>query len=517
MQAYKPPGTTAGKLPVQTPSDELRIALTFPRPSDQLGLTKFAGRPSAASVRQFLPDPEHVDRTIHALSHHGFRATARGALSVSVRGTRQAYERLFHTKLSVFELPLTQAAQFHSFYFPKDQPNWQPDKAIAGLLDDAYIQWPHIYLAVRKRGKKPVTPGKGKAQLPGPPQPNAKPPSVPNAYYLNVPDGVTRLLNVQAVHKNNITGKGVRVAMIDSGFWHSHPYFKTLGVNSSVVLAPGASNRETDVNGHGTGESTNIFSVAPDVTFIGIKVDNDSNPQGGASMLEGFQEALTHKPQVISVSMGYDLRQPNSNVPASTLPNSLKALEAEIQAAVASGIAVVFSAGNGHYSFPGQMPDVLSAGGVFVAKDGSRAASDYASAFQSAIYSGRSVPDLCGLVGMLPHADYIMFPIPPASVIDQECSQQGDGTSPSDGWGRFSGTSAAAPQLAGVCALLLQKNSALTPSDLKAILKRSAVHVATGHANPASDPTGNGEPANAGPNGATGFGLVDAMAAIDQA
>jgi len=55
-----------------------------------------------------------------------------------------------------------------------------------------------------------------------------------------------------------------------------------------------------------------------------------------------------------------------------------------------------------------------------------------------------------------------MLPIPPGCEIDRECSKpddgEGDETGTSDGWGVFSGTSAAAPQLAGVCALLLEKN-----------------------------------------------------------
>ena len=46
---------------------------------------------------------------------------------------------------------------------------------------------------------------------------------------------------------------------------------------------------------------------APDVTFTGIKLDNETDPDLGASVLEGFQEALRHNPKVISVSLGYDL------------------------------------------------------------------------------------------------------------------------------------------------------------------------------------------------------------------
>jgi len=225
---------------------------------------------------------------------------------------------------------------------------------------------------------------------------------------------------------------------------------------------------------------------------------------------------------VISVSLGYDLAESNpltgqrvSDRHLTRLPNNLVALEAEIQAAVAAGIVVVFSAGNGHVSFPGMMPDVISAGGVFVDKSGALRASDYASAFQSRIYSGRSVPDFCGLVGLLPHADYIMLPIPPGCAIDKENAVH-DGTGVGDGWAVFSGTSAAAPQLAGVCALLLEKNPGLTPTDIKSVLRRTSRDVNVGHANPASN---GGDPpleAGAGDDGATGAGLVDAMAAWRQ-
>ena len=99
------------------------------------------------------------------------------------------------------------------------------------------------------------------------------------------------------------------------------------------------------------------------------------------------------------------------------------------------------------------MPNVISAGGVFEDRAGNMESSDYASAFDSKIYSGRHVPDFCGLVGMLPHASYIMLPVPSGCEIDHEVSApddgEGDGTAVDDGWGVFSGTSAAAPQTGG--------------------------------------------------------------------
>jgi subtilisin family serine protease len=527
MFAYKRATSSDRDATFALPSDELRIAVTFKRAGGTEGPTTFSPPLSLSSATQFHPDPLAVDRAVYHLSRMGFRPTRRGALTVSIRGKRDLFERTFSTKLAEVQLDPTLDYAFQSFYYPPQGAPFLLPPDIADIVDDAYIQWPHIYMGARPR-KRPVKKKAGTKRAArtaiaedgaSGAQPSINPTRV-DYFHLNVPDDVARLLNADKVHQVGTTGKGVRVAMVDTGFAHSHPYFVGKGYTSSVDLAPHAINDATDLNGHGTGESANLFAVAPGITFIGIKVDNDDDPRNGASMLEGFQQALTHNPQIISLSMGYDLRA-GDNTQDSTLPNSMAALEAEIQAAIAKGITVVFSAGNGHFSFPGMMPNVISAGGVFVDKQGVMQASDYASAFPSKIYPGRFVPDFCGLVGMLPHASYIELPIPPGCEIDRETSeptdgQPGDGTAPDDGWGVFSGTSAAAPQLAGVCALLLEKNPGLTPSDIKAILRRTARSVLRGSANPASSDTGVGEPASPGDTGAAGAGLVDALAAWQQ-
>jgi subtilisin family serine protease len=534
MYAYKRATQSEFDKASAAPSDELRVAVTFKQQNSDIGPTKFLPPMSLSSVNRFVPDPLLVDQAIHFLSRRGFRPTRRGPLTYSVRATRAVYEETFGTRLEAVKLDPKQDYAFHSFYFPPQGAPWSPPAELADIIDDAYIQWPHIYMASRRpasrkptaRGAKrrqPRTPAVMLAQgaaMAGVAGISPNPPKV-DFYHLNIPDGVAGLLNVPQVHSAGTTGKGVRVAMVDTGFAHSHPYFVSRHYNSSVDLAPHAINDATDPNGHGTGESANLFAVAPDITFIGIKVDNDNDANSGASMLEGFQQALLHNPQIISLSMGYDLRNADWTQ-QSELPNNLAALEAEIQAAVAKGIVVVFSAGNGHFSFPGMMPNVISAGGVFVDQDGSMQASSYASAFQSKIYPGRSVPDFCGLVGMLPRAMYIELPVPPGSEIDKEMSlpddqnNPGDSTTVNDGWGLFSGTSAAAPQLAGVCALLLQKNPGLTPSDIKSILRRSARSVTQGAANPTSSDNNIGEPAGPGDTGAAGAGLVDALAAWKQ-
>ena len=82
----------------------------------------------------------------------------------------------------------------------------------------------------------------------------------------------------------------------------------------------------------------------------------------------------------------------------------------------------------------------------------------------------------------------------------------GDETANNDGWAAFSGTSAAAPQLAGAAALVKQAFPRLNPAQVRSILMNTARDVTTGHCNTHS----GGFPATVGPDTATGNGLVDA-------
>jgi subtilisin family serine protease len=284
--------------------------------------------------------------------------------------------------------------------------------------------------------------------------------------------------------------------MLDTGFF-VHPYFKAHGYRLKPVLAADAvPPPDEDSNGHGTGEVANIFACAPDVGVYGVKMGN--NP------VLSFDRAIALSPKVISCSWGYHLPG------VTTLPAALVPLRLRVLSAVAAGITVVFSGGNGHVGFPGMMPEVISVGGVFADPNAKLRASNYASSFSSLIYPGRRVPDFCGLVGMQPKALYIMLPIPKACSIDQLLGgtpfPDKDETSTKDGWGVFSGTSAAAPQVAGICALLLQKKPSLTPAQVKSILRSTAVDVTVGT-------SAMGESAGPGADKATGTGLVNAHAA----
>lgn len=306
---------------------------------------------------------------------------------------------------------------------------------------------------------------------------------------------MARALGADAAHREGVTGRGVQLVMCDTG-WYRHPFFDRQHYGPvRVVLGPGATNGEIDPSGHGTGESANAFAVAPGVDLTMVKM-NFVNPTGA------FQAAAALRPDVISCSWGFDVTGP------------LSAAEQALAAAVAAGIVVVFSAGNCQHGFPAQHPDVIAAGGAYLEPDGRLRATRYASGFESLLYPGRRVPDVAGLVGDPPRAAYIVLPVPAGSEIDRDLGgrehPEGDGTTPDDGWAAFSGTSAAAPQVAGVAALLREARPGLPPAQVRELLRAGARDVPEGAGC-------MGHEAGPGSDLATGAGLVDAGRSLARA
>lgn len=91
-----------------------------------------------------------------------------------------------------------------------------------------------------------------------------------------------------------------------------------------------------------------------------------------------------------------------------------------------------------------------------------------------------------------------MLPLEPGDEIDTTLSGPGthpnkDETANNDGWAAFSGTSAAAPQLAGIFALIKQACPRLTPVQVRNILKNTARDVTAGNSRTMIPdyPTGN--------------------------
>lgn len=440
------------------------------------------GRINSTNVAAFHSEEELVRRAVHLLQDAGFQVLQVTETSINIAGSAATYETAFDASIFAEERTVLKPGNVEDTATFLDSPTADRPGLIstaqsrfADLLEGIAIEEPRYWFAAN-------------------PMPPAK-----SYWHLDVPAGVSLGCNADRAHRGGTTGAGVRVAMCDSGHF-AHPFFAARGYRvSPVTLGPAAANPLVDENGHGTAESANIFAVAPDVQLLPVKM-NFVNSNGA------FNTAVGLGPAIITCSWGSSIRNPPLSAADVVLGTS-------IANAVASGIVVVFSAGNGHFGFPGQHPDVISAGGVFMDETGALRASDYASGFASLIYPGRNVPDLSGLVGMRPRAAYIMLPLQEGCEIDVDLAggahPNGDETANNDGWAAISGTSAAAPQLAGAAALVRQACPQLTPADIRSILRSTARDVTVGRCHPNQN-----NPAGPGADLATGAGLVDAHRAV---
>jgi subtilisin family serine protease len=450
------------------------------------GLSLFSGaaKINADTVKNYLSTEKDTHICCGKLQELGFEIERVGPLSVRISGPGKLFAKHMGVKFekqspaSLESIPLGAGPKVKAAAWQVPAAPWTPtQESLANLL--------HAGISETIEGIVFPEPVALHA-------PKSTPPTGLGYHYLRPPTDLVKHLNATPVHKKKILGQNVRAAMIDSGFQWSHPYFKKKKYNVKVSLPEDS---DADANGHGTGESANLLALAPRVRLHGLAMSD---------IVRAFQVARDSlRVQIISNSWGSRL---DTDGPNGYWHPYWSLVQAEIALCVSQGIVVVFSGGNGGMSFTASMPETISVGGVHVRKDKTREASNYASSFRSTRFPGQRVPDVCGLVGMQPSAIYIALPIPSGCEIDRDLAGPSypnqDKTSKMDGWGVFSGTSAACPQVAGVIALILSKHPGADLAEIRQRLAR-AVDVTTGQ-------SAMGDVAGPGPDDATGAGLVDA-------
>lgn len=437
-----------------------------------------------------------TDSACKALEESGLTVLAASRIGVAVAGKPSAFEALTGGKLVAFErLMHAEAGRLRYVTHIDVVGPKQPSTRCVGSIKSRGATELEAVVLERPKMLQGIFP--------------APIPPVVSRFHLRVPDDVALLLNAIPAHRQGQIGADVKVAMVDSG-QAVHPFFAAHGYNVKppISVVPNTSGAKDPV-GHGTGESANIFAVAPAAELHAIRASNNAGELVGA--IAGFLKAKELRPAILTNSWGGD-----GPFPPPGPPDQFDiAWAIEIADAVEQGIFVVFSAGNGSFSIEPQVPGVLAAGGVFATADLELRASDYTSGYASPWFQDTVVPTVSGLVGLQPRAKYIMLPIPPGCEIDVDLSQpspqdpEGDDTTANDGWALFSGTSAAAPQVAGAAAVILGAKPGLTPTQITQALKAGAVDVTTGFCHPRFN-----KPAQAGPDLATGHGLVDVAAAV---
>ena len=433
----------------------------------------------ANSPREFLPDPK---RTSSALSWFAERKDAEAKTTdgnqLEVTFNPDDFTKLFGAKLrpgKFSKRTIGRLTASETFEVPTERLTVPAE--LKDTIEFAYVPHPMEFYGV-----------------------SARPPNE-CIEHVQLSD-VCSALNAARAHREKRTGAGVKVAMMDTGFY-PHPFFAANGFKILPSAAPGAIDPEVDSWGHGTGECANIFAIAPDCTVYGVKA--------GRSAATSLEAAIALRPDVMSNSWGFDRDHQTRDQLKAQDPNffnELVDIETILTDAVQSGIVVVFAGGNNQRPFPACMPQVIAAGGVTMLSDGSFEASSYASSFESKLYPGRRVPDVCGVVGAsgkAPMKNHIMLPVPPDSKLD---GSNFPSARKKTGWGIFSGTSAACPQLAGAVALLRELRKGAPVDQVRTALMKTALDIVAGK-------TALGDEAASGNDLATGAGLVNARAACE--
>jgi serine protease AprX len=285
------------------------------------------------------------------------------------------------------------------------------------------------------------------------------------------------------------TGAGVGVAVIDTGITGDLPDFRSSRSSSSRVIAsavidPGATSAG-DTYGHGTavagliggdgdrrdsGDSlqNQYAGTAPDANLISIKVADDSGQSTILDAIYGLQFAVDHRD-------AYNIGVVNLSF-RSTSAESAKTdpLDAAVEQAWLHGIVVVAASGNlGDESdavdfAPANDPYALTVGAVD--ENGTGSTSDDTQASWSSrgqTQDGLAKPDV-----LAPGA-HIVTTLAPGSYFAGQCPSCVIGGS----YFQVSGTSLAAPIVAGIAADLIAAHPDWTPNQIKGAIVNTATSV----------------------------------------
>jgi serine protease AprX len=295
-----------------------------------------------------------------------------------------------------------------------------------------------------------------------------------------------QLIGSQAYWKGGYTGKGVGVALIDSGV----APVQGLNLANKVVNGPdisfdsqSPSLQYLDGFGHGThmasiiagndatlsapqyaGNQNQFIGVAPDATIVNVKVADAHGASDVSQIIAGIDWVVQHQNDngmnigVLNLSFGTDSTQSYLTDP----------LAFAAESAWRSGIVVVVAAGNGgstttSLSDPALDPSVIAVGAAdTMGTNGPK--DDVVASFSSRGTSSRS-PDL---VAPGVHIEGLRDP---GSHID---SQFGSTATVASRFFLGSGTSQATAVVSGAAALVLQQHPGATPDQVKALLNSSA-------------------------------------------
>jgi len=130
-----------------------------------------------------------------------------------------------------------------------------------------------------------------------------------------LPWGVNRI-DADLAWPTGNTGKGVKVAVLDTGVDYDHPDLRLAGgINYAGTVKDGSTNAVdwNDNNGHGThvagiiaarNNTIGVIGVAPDVSLWAVKVLGDTGSGYTSDIVQGLNWCVSHGMRVASMSLG---------------------------------------------------------------------------------------------------------------------------------------------------------------------------------------------------------------------
>ncbi|WP_462226919.1 S8 family serine peptidase [Alkalibacterium sp.] len=241
----------------------------------------------------------------------------------------------------------------------------------------------------------------------------------------------------------DVTGRDVRVAVLDTGFYDGHNDISFAGGHSifGENHSKGADDWTNDHDGHGThvasiigaDQHTPAQGIAPNVDLFGVKIyhSEGGNRTNAGSLIAGIQWAIDNNIDIITISSGFARHDEE-------IHNKIK--EADRQ-----GILVIAASGNLSDSkkiidYPAAYEEVIAVSNV--TRDGYRADDSMI-------------------------ADENEFAAPGTNIL-------GLGIASPDSFSNMSGTSQATPHVAGIAALLMEKYPNESAAQIRARMQAKA-------------------------------------------
>jgi subtilisin family serine protease len=168
----------------------------------------------------------------------------------------------------------------------------------------------------------------------------------------------TRRFTLDAAPFAGHTGRGVRIAVVDSGIAEGHPHVGSIA--GTIVVGGGDPPDPHDRIGHGTAVAAAIREKAADCELLSVKVFHDRLATNVAALASGIVEAATNGARLVNLSLG------------TANPAHEGALAAAVARAATDGALVVSAReANGVTWLPGSLAGVV---GVIAEWEGDRGA-----------------------------------------------------------------------------------------------------------------------------------------------